>query len=84
MKVKKTNVQNRDVNRARTCKKNWIQRATNPKTKGAFTRQAKQHGKSVQAYATEVIRKYKGKPDLTPTQLRDLRRAVFAKNVAKK
>ena len=68
-------------------KKDWIQKAEKEMkkrgTEGAFTRQAKRHGKSVQAYATEVIKKYKGKKGLTKTELRDLRRAVFAKNMGK-
>jgi len=68
-------------------KKDWIQKANaemkKKGTKGAFTRQAKAHGKSVQAYATEVIKKYKGKKGLTAIQKRNLRRAVFAKNMGK-
>jgi hypothetical protein len=68
-------------------KKNWIQKANaemkRKGTKGAFTKQAKAHGKGVQAYATEVIKKYKGKKGLTKIERRNLRRAVFAKNMGK-
>jgi len=53
------------------------------KNEGKFTAQAKRAGKSVQAYATEVIRKYKGKENATAAQKTLLRRAVFAKNAAK-
>jgi hypothetical protein len=55
----------------------------NPKNEGKFTASAKRAGKSVQAYATEVIRKYKGKKGLTEAQKTLLRRAVFAKNASK-
>ncbi len=53
------------------------------KNEGTFTASAKRAGKSVQAYATEVIKKYKGKEGLSKPQKTLLRRAVFAKNAAK-
>jgi len=55
----------------------------NPKNEGTFTASARRAGKSVQAFATEVIKKYKGKKGLTETQKTLLKRAVFAKNAAK-
>ena len=54
----------------------------NPKNKGVFTRKARKAGKTVQQYATYVIRKYKGKTK-TKAQLKLLRQAVFAKNAKK-
>ena len=33
----------------------------NPKMRGVFTAKAKRAGKSVQGYASQVIKKYKGK-----------------------
>jgi len=55
----------------------------NPKNEGKFTASAKRAGKSVQGYATEVIKKYKGKKGLTDPQKTLLKRAVFAKNASK-
>ena len=49
------------------------------KMRGAFTKKAKAKGKSVQAYAREVIRKYKG----TGRQTKLLRQAVFARNAGR-
>ena len=51
---------------------------------GAFTAKAKKAGKSVQAYATEVINKYKGKTDGDKRKVKLLRQAVFAKNAKTK
>ena len=50
---------------------------------GIFTAKAKRAGKSVQGYATEMVRKYKGKKNLTDSQKKTLRQAVFAKNAKK-
>jgi len=47
--------------------------------RGVFTKKAKAKGKSVQAYAREVIRKYKG----TGRQTKLLRQAVFARNAGR-
>ena len=47
--------------------------------RGVFTKKAKAKGKSVQAYAREVIKKYKG----TGRQTRLLRQAVFARNAGR-
>ena len=49
---------------------------------GLFTAAAKRHGKSVQGYATEVIKRLKGKTK-TANEKTLLRRAVFAKNAKK-
>jgi len=68
-------------------KKNWIQKVEKGiekrGTEGAFTAEAKRHGKSVKAYAEYVIKKYKGKKGLSKTELRTLRRAVLARNFEK-
>jgi len=55
----------------------------NPKNEGKFTASAKRAGKSVQGFATDVIKKYKGKKNLTEPQKTLLKRAVFAKNASK-
>jgi len=55
----------------------------NPKNVGKFTASAKKAGKSVQGFATDVIKKLKGKDNLTATQKTLLKRAVFAKNAKK-
>ena len=47
--------------------------------RGVFTKKAKARGKSVQSYAKEVIRKYKG----TGRQTKLLRQAVFARNAGR-
>ena len=64
--------------------KDWIGKATKQMQKrgtaGSFTAAAKRRGKSVSAYANEVIRRYKGKKK-TPAQLKLFRRAVFARNM---
>jgi hypothetical protein len=64
-------------------KKDWIQGVEKSMkkrgTEGAFTKEAKRHGKSVKAYATEVIKKYKGQKGLNMKQKRTLRRAVLAR-----
>ena len=51
----------------------------NPKMRGVFTAKAKRAGKSVQGYASQVIKKYKGKTK-NKTQLKLLRQATFARN----
>ena len=65
---------------------NWIQKADREMersgTEGSFTAKAKRAGKSTQAYATAVIRKYKGKPK-TAAQMKLFRQALFARNVTK-
>ena len=65
---------------------NWLQSAETEMqkegTEGKFTEKARRAGKSVSAYANEVITKYKGKTK-TPAQLKLLREAVFAKNAQK-
>jgi hypothetical protein len=55
----------------------------NPKNKGLFTAAAKRKGKSVQGYAADVIKKYKGKKGMTDRERTLLKRAVFAKNAKK-
>ena len=64
--------------------KDWIGKATKTMkkrgTSGSFTAAAKRRGKSVSAYANEVIRRYKGKKK-TPAQLKLFRKAVFARNM---
>jgi hypothetical protein len=52
---------------------------TNPRNRGAFTRKATARGKSVRAFAAEVLGKLKGKVE-TPRQAKLLRQAVFAHN----
>jgi len=52
------------------------------KNRGKFTAEAKRHGKSVQGYASEVIRKLKGKTK-NESEKKLLARAVFAKNASK-
>ncbi len=49
---------------------------------GAFSAKAKKAGKSTSAYATEVIKKLKGKKN-TPAQARTLKQAVLAKTFKK-
>tara|TARA_Y100001963_G_C6414097_1_gene279753 strand:- start:281 stop:490 length:210 start_codon:yes stop_codon:yes gene_type:complete len=49
---------------------------------GLFTRKAKAKGKSVQGYASEVIRRLKGKTK-TEAEKTLLKQAVFAKNASK-
>ena len=65
---------------------NWLQEAEKEMqkegTEGKFTEKAKRAGKSVSAYANDIIAKYKGKTK-TPAQLKLLREAVFAKNAQK-
>ena len=67
-------------------KKNWLQSASKEMKRegsaGLFTRKAKAHGKSVPAYANEVIKRYKGKTN-TKAEVKLLRQAVFAKNAQK-
>tara|TARA_R110002096_G_scaffold261701_1_gene455299 strand:- start:431 stop:667 length:237 start_codon:yes stop_codon:yes gene_type:complete len=72
-------------------KKNWMQKVDREmdkdKTVGAFTRQAKRAGMSVQAYARKVIKELKGKKGLSVAQKTLLKRAVLArtyKRIAKK
>ena len=64
--------------------KDWIGKARNSMknrgTAGSFTAAAKRRGKSVSKYASEVIKRYKGKKK-TPAQLKLFRRAVFARNM---
>ena len=59
----------------------WIQEVDKEmkkdKTTGAFTKQAKAKGKSVKAYAAEVVKKYKGKK-MTKAQETLFDRAVLA------
>ena len=63
-------------------KENWMQKVNEDikrrGTAGVFTAKAKRHGKSVHDYAKEVVRKYKGKPDLSPKQKTLLKEAVLA------
>ena len=54
----------------------------NPKMRGVFTAKAKRAGKSVQGYATQVIKRLKGKTK-NKRQLKLLRQATFAKNAKK-
>ena len=51
---------------------------------GAFSREAKKKGMSVQAYATKVIKDLKGKTNGDKAKLKLLKRAVFAKNAKTK
>ncbi len=68
-------------------KGNWLKKADASMkrrgTEGLFTKKAHAKGKSVQAYAREVIRKYKGKTNGNKKSLRLLRQAVFARNAGK-
>ena len=50
-----------------------------PKMRGVFTAKAKKAGKSVQGYASQVIKRLKGKAK-SKAQTKLLRQAVFAKN----
>lgn len=50
----------------------------NPKMKGVFTKKAKKANMSVQKYAQQVIKKYKGKTK-NKRELKLLKQAVFAK-----
>ena len=50
---------------------------------GAFTRQAKSRGMSVDAYADFVIKNYKDKKSKYNPSLTTFRRAMFVKNLAK-
>lgn len=52
----------------------------NPKMKGVFTKKAKKANMSVQKYAQQVIKKYKGKTK-NKRELKLLKQAVFAKTV---
>lgn len=65
----------------------WIQNVERDmkkdKTEGSFSAKAKRAGKSTQAYANEVVKKYKGKPNLTDAQDKLLKQAVLALNFAK-
>ena len=64
----------------------WLQEADKEMEKegtvGTFTEKAKRKGKSVQAYANEVIKKYKGKTK-NAAELKLLRQAGYAKNAKK-
>ena len=50
---------------------------------GAFTRQAKAKGMSVDAYADYVIKNYRDKKSKYNPSLTTFRRAMFVKNLAK-
>jgi len=50
---------------------------------GAFTRQAKSRGMSVDAYADFVIKNYRDKKSKYNPSLTTFRRAMFVKNLAK-
>ena len=50
---------------------------------GAFTRQAKSAGMSVDAYSKYVIKNYKDKKSSYNPTLTTYRRALFVKNLAK-
>ena len=50
---------------------------------GAFTRQAKAKGMSVDAYANYVIKNYRDKKSKYNPSLTTFRRAMFVKNLAK-
>jgi hypothetical protein len=64
----------------------WIQEADKEMkeegTEGTFTKKAERKGKSVQQYATEVIKKLKGNTK-NKSEVKLLRQAVFAKNMKK-
>ena len=51
---------------------------------GAFTKQAKAKGMSVDKYADYVIKNYKDKTSKYNPSLTTFRRAMFVKNLAKK
>ncbi len=67
--------------------KKWIQgvekEMEKDKTEGTFSAKAKRAGKTTHAYALEVIKKYKGKEDLTEPQKRLLKQAVLSENFRK-
>ena len=51
--------------------------------KGAFTRQAKSHGMSVDSFSKYVIKNYKDKDSKYNPTLTTYRRALFVKNLVK-
>ena len=53
-----------------------------PKMRGAFTRKAKKARMSVQKYARQIIKKYKGKTK-NKREVKLLRQAIFAKTAKK-
>ena len=67
--------------------KKWVQgvekEMEKDKTEGKFSDKAKKAGKSTHAYALEVIKKYKGKDNLTEPQKRLLKQAVLSENFRK-
>ena len=54
-----------------------------PSKEGSFTRKAKAHNMTVQAYATKVIKDLKGKTNGSKVKLTLLRQATFARNSKK-
>ena len=66
--------------------KQWLQKARESMeskgTVGEFTRKAEAKGMSVQAYANDVVDKYRGKA-ATPAQKKLLKQAMFAKTMKK-
>lgn len=61
-------------------KKDWMDKAV--KREGAFAAKASRAGKSTKSYATEVVRKLKGKTE-NAQERRLLRQAVLAKTFQK-
>ena len=68
-------------------KKDWIQgvekEMEKDKTEGKFSDKAKRNKMTTHAYALEVIKKYKGKPNLTDPQEKLLKQAVLSETFRK-
>jgi len=67
--------------------KKWIQSVEKEmdkdNTEGSFSAKAKRAKKTTHMYALEVIKKYKGKDNLTEPQKRLLKQAVLSENFRK-
>ncbi len=59
--------------------KKWMQQATKPREKGAFTKKAQKAGDTVQAHADKVLKKAREKPGSVDTKT--INQAKFAKAV---
>jgi glutamate synthase domain-containing protein 1 len=76
---------NNKNNKKKESKKNKFEQNKifiHPEMRGVFTRKAKRSNKTVQKFATYVIKRYKGKTK-NAKQLKLLRQAVFAKTAKK-
>jgi len=61
--------------------KDWIQGMN--LQEGAFSAKARSAGKSVPAYTSEVIKRFKGKKGLSPEDVKTLRQAVLARTLVR-